>query len=672
MSARNKAPNAPKARAAELRKKIDEHNRLYYALDAPEISDAEYDRLFRELVDLEKAHPGLVEPTSPTQRVGAKPAEGFRKISHDRPMLSLENAMNLEEFAQFDARIRKATETEGAVDYHAEPKFDGVAVCVFYQGGVLTRAATRGDGRVGEDVTLNVRTIKSVPLRLAEAVDLELRGEVYIARADFEELRASGAKNSAGKPFVNPRNAAAGSLRQLDPAITAGRRLAFFCYDALPAASDRHDEWLARLRDWGVPVCREGGLVAGLDAGADYYRRILAAREGMAYDIDGVVFKLNDRRLWERLGTRARAPRWATALKFPAEEAHSKITDIEFQVGRTGQLTPVARLDPVFVGGVTVSNVTLHNLDEIKRKDIRVGDTVVVRRAGDVIPQVVRVLTERRAAGARKVQLPKRCPACDGEIVVHSDAGAYCGNTRACPAQVRRRIEHFVSRRAMNIDGLGEKIIDDLVENGFVADVADLYALEARRDELIKLEKLAETSVNNLLEAIKTSRDRELHQCIYALGIREVGAATAALLERELGDFESLSAATAERLVEIPEIGEVVAGRIRDYFDDEENRKVLARLREALPALRRKGAPLAAGGGPLAGRVYVLTGKLDAMPRAEAKAGLEAQGARVTTQVSSNTTAVFAGDKPGSKVEKARKLGVDVLDETALVALLPK
>lgn len=662
------------ARVSELREQIDEHNRRYHALAAPTVSDAEYDRLFRELVELEKAHPELISPLSPTQRVGARPDGGLSKVRHDRPMLSLENAMNDEEFEQFDRRVAKALDiADQAVAYYAEPKFDGVAVCIVYRGGELARAATRGDGEVGEDITLNVRTIKSVPLRLAEAVDLEVRGEVYIARADFEKLSADGVVNSTGKPFVNPRNAAAGSLRQLDPAITAARPLAFFCYDATPATCERHDEWLGRLRDLGLPVCRSGAAVADAPAGLEYFRGTLDDRAAREYDMDGVVFKVNDRGVWERLGARARAPRWAVALKFPAEEAEARIEDIEFQVGRTGQLTPVARLTPVFVGGVTVSNVSLHNMDEIKRKDIRKGDTVLVRRAGDVIPQVVKVLEDKRPDDARRVSLPERCPAgCGGAIEVRSDAGAYCANTRTCPAQLRRRLEHFAMRDAMNIDGLGEKLIDSLVQEGFVANVADLYGLASRRDELTQLPGLSDISVANLLAAIEASRARELHPCIYALGIPEVGKTTAALLARELGNFAALREADADSLVGIPDIGDIVARRIREYFDDEENRAVIERLRDELPALRRMDAPRPATTGPLSGETYVLTGKLHEMTRPDASRQLEALGARVVKTVSSRTTAVIAGDKPGSKADKADSLGVKVLDEAALKALLAK
>lgn len=712
------APRTVIARADELREKIENHNYRYYSLDDPVISDAEYDALFRELEQLEEQYPELVTSYSPTQRVGAKPLIGFRKSEHGRPMLSLDNSMNEEEFMQFDGRVREAlkraasvaheerlseglsdassapalfddgtegaTEQSKAVSYYAEPKFDGVAISILYRDGVLEGAATRGDGFVGEDITSNVRTIKAVPLRLKEKVNLDARGEVYMCRDDFEALNRMTSVKEKGKLFANPRNAAAGSLRQLDPVVTAARPLRFFCYDALLSAdaSDAaalasvtsHGEWLKCLSQWGLPVCREGGVVPDADAACAFYRSLSEGRADLPYDIDGVVFKVDDRSLWSVLGERTRSPRWATALKFPAEEATTTIKDVVFQVGRTGVLTPVAHLEPVFVGGVTVSNVMLHNMAEIDRKDIRIGDTVIVRRAGDVIPQVVKVVSDSRPDDARSIRLPGQCPlpGCTGEIKKLSDMHAYCANKRTCPGQVRRRIEQFASRRAMNIDGLGEKLIDTLVSENMVANVADLYRLSDTRDALIALERMGEKSADNLLKAIEQSRAHELARCVYALSIPEVGEATARALADAYGSFEGIYRASEESLQEVPDIGEVVARHIREYFENEENQSVLAALKKELAGLRTTAPPVAAVDEnlPLTGKTYVVTGKLKSMSRPDAQDKLRALGAKVSSQVSSATTAVFAGARPGSKKNKAETLGVPVLGEADLKVLI--
>ena len=661
----------PAQRAAELRQLIEQHDYRYYVLDDPVVPDAEYDRLFRELEQLEAAHPEFADPESPTRRVGGAPLDAFVQIRHAVPMLSLANAFDDAEVEQFDRRVREQLETEGPIVYLAEPKLDGVAISLRYEAGRLLHAATRGDGRSGEDVTANVRTVRSVPTRLRSdhpPAVVEVRGEIFMLRAGFEALNrrqeAAGAKR-----FANPRNAAAGSLRQLDAAITASRPLRLYVHgsgewsDPLPPT-----QWalLQQLREWGFPVSPLVQRLDGIAACLDYYRDMQARRAKLDYDIDGVVYKV-DRRDWQAvLGMVSRAPRWALAHKFPAEEAHSVVEEIEVQVGRTGALTPVARLRPVFVGGATVTNATLHNQDEMARKDIHIGDTVVVRRAGDVIPEVVMALPERRPDNARRFVFPDRCPECDARVVrLDGEAAARCSGGLSCPAQRRQAVLHFASRRAMDIDGLGEKLVAQLEHTGLVRNPADIYGL--RVEQLTELQRMAEKSATNLVEAIERSKQTTLARFIYALGIRHVGEATAAALAAHFGDFESLRQADEDALAAVPDVGPVVAQSIRGFLDEPHNVEVIDRLLEAgvhWPAVqpaRRDSA--------LAGKTVVITGTFS-RPRDEIKSLLQARGAKVTGSVSKKTDYVAVGQDPGSKAQKAQELGVEILDEAGLEKLL--
>jgi DNA ligase (NAD+) len=663
-------PRQVRQRVKQLHRELHEHNHRYYVLNDPVISDAQYDRLLRELQELESRYPGLITPDSPTQRVGAAPQEAFGEVRHAERMLSLDNAFNDRELADFDRRVRERLELE-TIDYAAEPKLDGVAVSLRYERGVLQRAATRGDGVTGEDITANVRTIASVPLRLAgQGIPalLEVRGEVYLSHQGFAELNRQEL-GRGHKPFVNPRNAAAGSLRQLDPKITAARPLEIYCYGIgrvdggrLP---DRHSAILERLRDWHLRVYEGVERVRGLAGCEAYYRKLAAQRAALPFDIDGVVFKVDRTDLQARLGTVARAPRWAIARKFPAQEEQTRVLDIDVQVGRTGALTPVARLEPVFVGGVTVTKATLHNEDEVHRKDVRVGDSVVIRRAGDVIPEVVRVITERRPAGTRVFRLPRRCPVCGSAVErIAEEAVARCSGGLYCPAQRREAIKHFASRRAMDIDGLGDKLVDQLVEKGLIRDVSDLYRLT--REEIAALERMAEKSAGNLVAALEKSKHTTLERFVYALGIREVGEATARILAREFGELEPLLLADVERLQAIHDIGPVVAQHIHGFFHEAHNLEVIRKLRAAGIYWTAVARPR---GQSLAGRTFVITGTLS-MPRAALKQQLEDAGAKVTGSVSKNTDYVVAGENPGSKYARAQELGVTILDEAACLALL--
>jgi len=728
-------------RIAALRREIDDHNYRYYVLDDPEIPDAEYDRLMRELQALEAKHPELVTPDSPTQRVGAKPLSAFAEVRHAVPMLSLDNAFSDAELDDFDRRVRERLGVS-RVDYSAEPKFDGLAISLRYERGVLVQGATRGDGRVGEDVTQNVRTIRAVPLRLIgegwPAV-LEVRGEIVMPRSGFEALNRRQLARGE-KPFANPRNAAAGSLRQLDSRVTAERPLIFFAYGVGEVVGhpmcESHSGNMALLRDWGLPIPRELESCAGIDACHAYYRRMLEQRSELDYDIDGVVYKV-DRLDWQQaLGFVARAPRWAIARKFPAEEALTVVEDVDFQVGRTGALTPVARLKPVFVGGVTVSNATLHNMDEVERKDIWVGDSVIVRRAGDVIPEVVRSLPERRPADARRVVLPAQCPVCGSAVIrPEGEAIARCSGGLFCPAQRKEAIKHFASRKAMDIEGLGDKLVEQLVERGLVETPADLYRLS--REQLIGLERMGEKSADNLLAALERSRETTLGRFLFALGILGIGETMAGVLAQTLGSLEAIRALTLSDLVEIrpsqakalhaaleaaglardtrtarvpppqglkwcrpvhlallaerwptlgdvldaaPEalaneprvriegVGEVLAEKIVTFFRQPHNNEVIDALLEAGvhwpdPAGERAAEQ------PLAGLTFVLTGKLG-RPRDHYKQRLLALGAKVSGSVSKKTDYVVAGEDPGSKLDKAQSLGVSVIDEIRLLALL--
>jgi DNA ligase (NAD+) len=661
-------------RLRELRERIEHHNYRYYTLDDPEVDDAEFDRLVQELRALEAAHPDLVTPDSPTQRVGGFASREFAQVVHALPMLSLENAFEEQDVLDFDRRARERLEV-AQIEYSAEPKLDGLAVSVRYEDGRLVQAATRGDGARGEDVTANVRTIRSVPLRLRPAAAprvLEVRGEVFMTRAAF--LRMNAAQQAAGeRTFVNPRNAAAGSLRQLDPRITERRALDLYFYGV--GATEgwkvprRHGEVLAALRELGLRTCPEIAVVTGVEGCLGYYERMHARRGTLPYDIDGVVYKV-DRLDWQReLGFVARAPRWALAHKYAAEEATTTVRDVEFQVGRTGALTPVARLEPVFVGGVTVSNVTLHNMDELARKDVRVGDTVVIRRAGDVIPEVLRVLPERRPGNARLVRLPARCPVCGSEVVKEEgEAVARCTGGWVCAAQRREALRHFASRRAMDIDGLGDKIVEQLVTSGRVETPADLYGLDA--EELSGLERMGQKSAANLVESIRRSKDTTLPRLLYALGIREVGEATAVALAGHFGRLEDLAKAAEEEIQGVRDVGPVVAHRVHEFFADPRNRRIVADLRRHGVHWPEGARPAPAGPGPLSGQTVVITGTLESMTRDQARELARRAGATVTDSVTRKTTLLVVGADAGSKLRKAEELGVRTIDERGFTKLL--
>lgn len=670
-----RAPVKVIERIQALREEINYHDRQYYVYDAPKIPDAEYDRLVRELRELEAEYPQLITPDSPTQRVGGEPLEGFQEVVHRLPMLSLDNAFSDVELREFDRRVheRLDLQPEKDVRYVAEPKLDGLAINLRYEAGRLVHGATRGDGSAGEDVTSNVRTIASIPLRLAgEGYPevLEVRGEIFMSKAGFDRLNEQ-ARKQGEKTFVNPRNAAAGSLRQLDPRITANRPLSFYSYgfgevEPGPVAST-HGQSIQRLREWGLPVSPELTVVAGLQGCLEYFQTIADKRDGLAYDIDGVVFKVDDLTLQQRLGFVSRAPRWAIAYKFPAQEELTEVLAVEFQVGRTGAVTPVARLKPVFVGGATVSNATLHNMDEVLRKDVRVGDTVIVRRAGDVIPEVVQVVLERRPDTARTVDLPRQCPVCGSDVIKPAgEAVARCSGGLYCPAQRKEALRHFASRKAMDIEGLGEKLVDQLVEQGLVKDPAGLFELTL--EQLSGLERMGSKSAQNLLDALTQCKNTTLPRFLYALGIREVGEATAQALAMQFGDLQKLEAADQEQLQETPDVGPIVASHIVGFFHQAHNREVIQRLLEA--GIRwEQATPRETANLPLQNKTIVLTGTLS-RPRDEIKAELQALGAKVTGSVSKKTDFVIAGAEAGSKLAKAEKLGVEVLDEAGLQRLL--
>jgi DNA ligase (NAD+) len=766
-----------------LREQIDQHNYRYYVLDEPSIPDAEYDRLFQELKALEARYPELVTPDSPTQRVGAKPEGGFAEVAHELPMLSLDNAFEADDLRAFVRRIGERLEQQDtdSIAFACEPKLDGLAISLIYENGVLVRGATRGDGYTGEDITLNVRTIASVPLKLLGhgwPQRLEVRGEVYMPKEGFEALNEQ-ARSRDEKTFVNPRNAAAGSLRQLDPAVTAQRPLEFCCYSTgiveggeLP---DSHSETLKLLNQWGLRINSEMRVVRGVEGCLEYYRRLAEKRNDLAYEIDGIVFKVDARTLQQQLGFVSRAPRWAIAYKFPAQEEITRLNDVEFQVGRTGAVTPVARLEPVFVGGVTVSNATLHNMDEIARLDVRIGDHVMIRRAGDVIPQIVKVVTEKRTGNETAVEIPQQCPVCGSEIertkLVRrgkggeqiSEGAIYrCVGRLACEAQLRQALFHFGSRKAMDIDGLGEKNIEQLVARGLVRSPADLYRLTV--DDLLTLEGFARVSSEKLIDAIDQSRATTLEKFVYALGIPEVGEETARTLARDLGSLNRIRTALPRTLAILKDIGLTVAHEIHNFMADDHNRQVIDDLLQqgVTPSERGEINPALAGrvsfaaliqsleiarlgpkGAqalaehfesvdallattetqlrrvtgvnsaarksllafvddeescrqvraleqqlrefglhweckradatqtlPLSGQTWVLTGTLATLTRDEAKQRLEALGAKVAGSVSKNTDTLVAGEKAGSKLDKARKLAVAVMDEDAFLAFL--
>ena len=669
------APAKIRKQADALRREIEQHNYYYYVLDDPRIPDAEYDRLFRELQELESRHPELIVPDSPTQRIGVGPTSGFAEVAHEIPMLSLANAFSVEEVEEFDRRVRGRLGEE-AVEYVAEPKLDGLAVSLLYEDGVLVRGATRGDGTTGEDVTHNVRTIASVPLRLrGDGIPrvVEARGEVFMSREGFRVLNARQEERGE-KRFANPRNAAAGSLRQLDSRITADRPLEIYCYGVGrfdgKARPQRQSDMLRALRDWGLRVSPEVRRVRGIKGCVEFYEQILARRADLAYDIDGVVYKVDRFDHQERLGYVARAPRWAIAHKFPPEEEITHLVGIDVQVGRTGKLTPVARLDPVFVGGVTVTSATLHNQDEIDRKDVRVGDTVIVRRAGDVIPEVVGVVKSKRPKGRRRVKfkLPSQCPVCGSSVVrLEGQADHRCIGGLVCAAQRRGAIRHFASRRAMDIDGLGEKLIDQIDDSGLIGDLADLYGLTA--EDLEGLERMGAKSAANLVSAIENSKETTLARFLYGLGLREVGEATARVLANEFRDLEALMKADEAALQAVPDIGPVVARSIHAFFREKRNVDVVHKLIGA--GVRWPTPPArAAAAQPLKGKTFVLTGTLESLTRDQAKERLQERGAKVSGSVSSRTDYVVVGADPGSKAVRARELGVEMLDEEAFLGLL--
>jgi DNA ligase (NAD+) len=661
-------------RAAEIRRQIEHHDYRYYVLDDPEVSDARYDALMRELRELEAAHPELVVADSPTRRVGGMPSREFAEVVHAVPMLSLENAFDAQDVLDFDGRVCERLDVE-QVEYCAEPKIDGLAINLRYERGQLVQAATRGDGATGEDVTVNVRAIRSVPLHLlgrdVPAV-LEVRGEVFMTRRSFDQL--NGRQSEKGeKTFANPRNAAAGSLRQLDPSVTASRSLDLYFYGVGAverwSQPQRHSEVLAALRAFGLRTCPDVDVVQGAAGCLEYYARIGRRRHSLGYDIDGVVYKV-DRLDWQRdLGFVSRAPRWALAHKFPAQEETTTVRDVEFQVGRTGALTPVARLEPVFVGGVTVSNVTLHNMDELERRDVRIGDTVVVRRAGDVIPEVVRVVPERRPPDTRRIQLPELCPVCGSHVArAQGEAVARCTGGLVCLAQRREALRHFASRRAMDIEGLGDKLVEQLVESGRVTTPADLYGLGA--DELAALDRMGQKSAAKLVEALDRSRQTTMQRFLFALGIRDVGEATALALAQHFGNLDSLQQASLDEIQQVHDVGPVVAAHVRSFFDEPGNRAVVAALRKAgirWPEGVRAQDP---GAGPMTGEVVVITGTLASLSRDEARDAARAAGATVTDSVSRKTTLLVTGGEPGSKLRKAQELGVRIMDEAEFLRLL--
>jgi DNA ligase (NAD+) len=665
------------ARAEKLRETIERANYDYYVLDAPTLPDAEYDRLFRELQELERMHPALATPDSPTLRIGMTPVTEFAQVAHATPMLSLGNAFSDEEVTAFDRRVREGLGAEGDVDYAVEPKFDGLAVSLSYEQGVFAQGATRGDGHTGEDVTANLRTVRAIPLRLRGGPApglLEVRGEVFMLKRDFQALNREQ-RGAGGKEFANPRNAAAGSLRQLDSRITASRRLTFCVYGlgrhvGGRVPHDRHSHQLDYLAALGFPVSAQRRVVSGLAGVLGYYRDMERSRASLPFEIDGVVYKVDDLRGQERLGYVSRAPRFAIAHKFAAEEELTRVLGIDVQVGRTGALTPVARLAPVFVGGVTVTNATLHNEDEVRRKDVRVGDTVIVRRAGDVIPEVVSVVRERRPAGARLFHLPDTCPVCGSRVERPEDeAIARCTAGLYCPAQRKQALLHFASRRALDIEGLGEKLVDQLVDRGIVKTAADVYRLDLRT--LSDLERMGEKSAANLLAMIDRSRNTSLERFIFALGVRNVGEATARDLARHFGGLDALMDADEAALQAVPDVGPVVAGSIARFFSEPRNRKVVQELRR-LGVRWSEGKAQRAAELTLAGKTFVLTGALPHLTREEATGRILARGGRVSGSVSKKTHYVVAGAEPGSKLEKARELGIAVLDEDGLVKLLER
>lgn len=661
-------------RVSRLRKLINLHSYRYHVLDDPEITDAEFDVLFLELVELEQEFPALVTPESPTQRVGGEPVDGFVQVRHELPMLSLDNAFSDESVLDFDVRVRERLKRDESLIYAAEPKLDGTAISIVYESGVLVRAATRGDGVTGEDVTHNVRTITSVPLQLRGGKPpeyIEIRGEIFMPKAGFDALN-DRARANGEKIFVNPRNAAAGSLRQLDPRLTAQRPLDMFAYSIGLVRGGQtpgcHSQALAYLQELGVKVCPESQVVEGVAECLAYYRNISAKRDELPYDIDGVVYKVDDFALQAQLGFVTRAPRWAIAHKFPAQEQTTTVIDIEWQVGRTGAVTPVARLEPVFVGGVTVSNATLHNFDELRRKDVRPGDSVVIRRAGDVIPEVVHVIVKKRLKGVKPVDLPGQCPVCGAEVLrVEGEAAARCSGGFTCSAQRKEAIKHFAARRALDIEGLGSKLIDQLVDDGLVESPSDLFDLTSA--QLVELQRMGEKSAANLLESLENSKNTTLNRFLYALGIREVGEATSLALAKHFGELAPIRDATRDELQCVNDIGPIVAEHILSFFRQPHNKalveKLVVRGIHWLPMKDRESQET-----PFADKIVVLTGTLRAMTRADAKSRIQTMGGKVTSSVTKKTSLVICGENAGSKLQKARKLGIPIADENELLSML--
>ena len=667
------APATILAEIASLREQLERHNSLYHTHDSPEIPDADYDALLARLVQLETQY-DVDTAGSPTQRVGASPLAGFEQIKHEQPMLSLDKVFGADDLRAFEARLLKRVESESAVNYSCEPKVDGVAVSLLYEKGSLVRAATRGDGVTGENITQNVKTIKSIPLQLkgdGYPETLEVRGEIYLGKAGFQALNEQ-ARHEQTKVFVNPRNTAAGTLRQLDSKRVARVPLQMFCYSVGLVEGGSLPQHLSAvfdsLSEWGLPCNPQRELVTGIEGCIAYCASLLDQRDALDYEIDGAVLKVDSLALQNGLGSNARTPRWAMAYKFPAEEKTTRLLSVEFQVGRTGTITPVARLQPVFVGGVTVSNTTLHNMDEVGRLDVRLGDTVIVRRAGDVIPKVVAVVVKERLAGAKAIEAPRDCPVCGSPVEKEGEVLLRCSGALVCPAQRKEALRHFASRSALDIDGLGERLIEQLVDAGWVNDVSDLFSLQA--SSLVRLERMGAKSAENLIAAIAKASATTLPKLLFALGVREVGEATALQLASAFGSLEKLQSASVEALIEVPDVGPIVAEHIHRFFSNPDNQALIARLIERGVSWPDIEVAADAAEKPLAGETLVLTGTFETLSRNEAKARLIALGAKVAGSVSKNTSLVYAGPGAGSKLAKAQELGIEVADEAALIERL--